>query len=242
MNKQDWQVLCGIIVGFIIFLCIAFVFNTLDNLDRKTLPREPEIATVYDTPASRTDQIEYFYTEQGWYKGCAEFACAAMLLSAYNYPTSIPMLLEFTEFSDTDFVYCYRGNVNDSGTIFSEGLVYAVNSFLDSIEGHDIQAYALVESQWSVVEKNVRNGIPVACWVTSDMELPTFIDGIVYDRYSLYDNENCVVVTDVDNESNVVTYLDPNENKQEVTMDLEKFIQVWSSCGGVAMKIDSATV
>ena len=93
MNKQDWQVLCGIIVGFIIFLCIATVFNTLDSLDRKTLPREPEIVTMYDTPASRADQIEYFHTEQGWYKGCAEFACAAMLLSAYDYPTSIPMLL-----------------------------------------------------------------------------------------------------------------------------------------------------
>lgn len=245
MNRHDRNLLIGIVLIFLAILCATFVVRAVqDMIVQKAETQKVVLENVYDTPSYKVDNIEYCGINDGWYEGCAEYACGVMLLSAYDRTSTIPMLLEATTFSkdDKDFVYKYIGDINSEGVIYPKGLVITINKYLSRNKDYGkIHAQNISHEGWSYIRANVDLGIPVACWVTKDMQEPEQTDK-TFENYTLYKDVNCVVITDINQDGDSVTYLDPYNNRGKKSIDIATFVDVWEKCGGMAMKIDSATI
>ena len=245
MNRHDRNLLIGIVSIFLAILCAAFVVRAVqDTLAQQAEPKKAVLETVCDTPSYIVDNIEYCGIGDGWYEGCAAYACGVMLLSAYGRISTIPMLLEATTFSkdDKDFVYKYIGDINSEGVIYPKGLVITINKYLSKNKDYGkIHAQNISHEGWSYIMANVNLGIPVACWVTKDMQEPEQTDK-TFENYTLYKDVNCVVVIDINQDNDSVTYLDPYNDRGKKSIDIATFVDIWEKCGGMAMKIDSATI
>lgn len=245
MNRHDKNLLIGIVLIFLAILCAAFAVRAVqDVIAQQAEPKKAVLETVCDTPSYIVDNIEYCGIGDGWYEGCAEYACGVILLSAYGRTSTIPMLLEATTFSkdDKDFVYKYIGDINSEGVIYPKGLVITINKYLSKNKDYGkIHAQNISHEGWSYIMANVNLGIPVACWVTKDMQEPEQTDK-TFENYTLYKDVNCVVVIDINQDSNSVTYLDPYNDRGKQSIDIAAFVDVWEKCGGMAMKIDNATI
>ena len=245
MNRHDRNLLIGIVLIFLAILCATFVVRAVqDMIAQKAETKKAVLETIYDTPSYKVDNIEYCGISDGWYEGCAAYACGVMLLSAYGRTSTIPMLLETTTFSkdDEDFVYEYIGDINSEGVIYPKGLVITINKYLSGNKDYgEIHAQNISHEGWSYIKANVNLGIPVACWVTKDMQEPEQTDK-TFENYTLYKDVNCVVIIDINQDSDSVVYLDPYNNRGKKTIDIATFVDTWEKCGGMAMKIDSATI
>ena len=245
MNRHDRNLLIGIVLIFLAILCATFVVRAVqDMIAQKAETKKAVLETIYDTPSYKVDNIEYCGISDGWYEGCAAYACGVMLLSAYGRTSTIPMLLETTTFSkdDEDFVYEYIGDINSEGVIYPKGLVITINKYLSGNKDYgEIHAQNISHEGWSYIKANVNLGIPVACWVTKDMQELEQTDK-TFENYTLYKDVNCVVIIDINQDSDSVVYLDPYNNRGKKTIDIATFVDTWEKCGGMAMKIDSATI
>lgn len=245
MNRHDRNLLIGIVLIFLAILCAAFMFRAVqDMIAQKVETKKVVLENVYDTPSYIADNIEYCGINDGWYEGCAAYACGVMLLSAYGRTSTIPILLETTTFSkdNTDFVYEYIGDINSEGVIYPKGLVMTINKYLSENKDYgEIHAQNISHEGWSYITANVNLGIPVACWVTKDMQEPEQTDK-TFENYTLYKDVNCVVIIDTNQDNNSVTYLDPYNNRGKKSIDIAAFVDIWEKCGGMAMKIDSTTI
>lgn len=197
------------------------------------LPQE-EMPIIYDTPAAEmpdyvpAEHIEMVYQYPDYPAGC-EFAAAAMLLDSYGYSVEIQNLLDFMNYSDNNFVFCYLGDVKTEGVVYAPGLVVCINNYLHSINA-GFRSTNLTGITWNEVVSTLESGRLLVMWVTEDYTSPQFTNFMSNDQY-LYSNEHCVCVYGID--EGIVKIADPIKGFIEI--DESIFQQVWTECGEMAI-------
>lgn len=162
--------------------------------------------------------------------GCEIFSLAIALDSMGFEVTPEEIADEYLEI-DGDYATGYSGSPYGMGGGFPAGIVAACNLYLAD-RGSSLAAHDLTGTSLNDLSALTNRGMPVLVWTTMFMEDPLFSAG-EEGELKWYDNEHCVVVYALDDETVYVS--DPLEGVVE--RDRAEFERIFEECGTMAVAI-----
>lgn len=169
--------------------------------------------------------------QQGIMSAGCELISLDIVLQAMGLETDIHRITDEHLVIDGHFGTGYSGNPYYSGSGYSQGITKTANSYLQSVNS-SWTAYDITGSSFELLQAYVAKGYPVLVWCTMGYEDPAYT-GVYDGEFEWYLNEHCVVMYGFDGVSVLIS--DPLEGL--VQIDQDRFIELYSDCGSMAMVI-----
>lgn len=185
---------------------------------------------IVDSQATFTDSVGVIMQDEVMRGGC-EVVSLVVVLDSMGIDVSADEIAEDYLVQDGSFATGYVGSPYTTGGGFPPGLVKAANLCLE-VHNSSLRAHDLTGTPFEGLESIVNDGYPVMVWSTLYLDEPMWAD-IYEGTLQWYDNEHCVVVYGVNDDTILVS--DPIDGMVE--RDRAEFERIYNACGCMALAI-----
>lgn len=231
---RDWLMICAAFLIFgVIMITITYGWEVYKASQNTPLLQEEEVPIIYDSPvqdpANYVEQVDPLPE----FPSGDEFAAAVSFLRAYGYDVSIHKLLDYMNYSDTNFVEAYVGDARtDYGYCMTPALVICMNNYLVDTGGQ-IRTQNMDGMSIEAVSDYLNSNHPMIVWYTNDHEQPRYTGATYNNVFRVYKNAEVLVIYGIQN--GVVAAMDPNDGA--IGIPIDEFKSIWQACGSQAIGV-----
>ena len=192
--------------------------------------REPELATVVDSPAEDRAEVGAVgtATQEEHPAGCEIYALMNAL-QKFGIEYDFDETYSFFDRSDDNFVVAWWGDPDTEGAAYPPAMVTAAKR---ALRGTAIEARDMTGETLEGIHDAIDGGGVAIVWVTTDDGMPRWTDWWC-GAYRMYANEHCVVVYDISDEG--VYIMDSLAGERVIAASA--FNEIWQACGAMGVSI-----